>query len=118
MITYEDSRYLRSAVVRITGAGGRLLQPQWLDFSRRIEFTAYLDNRYVTTDSTFSWAHLGWKYLQDARAWWAIAEFSGVLDPFETFDDPEPGEAPLVLTVPSHVTFAFNVSPAGGRFSP
>lgn len=118
MITYEDSRYLRSAVVRITGVGGRLLKPQWLDFSRRVEFTAYLDNQYVTVDSTSSWANLGWRYLQDARSWWAIAEFSGIIDPFEDLEEMANSDAPSTLTVPSVITFSFNVSPAGGRFNP
>ena len=118
MITYEDSRYLRSAVVRITGVGGRLLQPQWLDFSYRVKFTAYLDNQYINVDSTSSWAKLGLKHLQDARSWWAIAEFSGIIDPFEDLEEMGDGVAPSTLTVPSITTFSFNVSPAGGRFNP
>ena len=118
MITYEDSRYLRSTVIRVVGPGGRLLKPQWLDFSTRITNTLYYDNQYVTVDSSSSWAHLGLRYLQDARAWWAIAEFSDILDPFTDLEEMGNSGVAATLVVPSRTTFAFNVSPAGGRTNP
>lgn len=111
MISYQDSRYLRATAMKVTGPGGDLLQPVWFDFYPKPLTTVYPDNNYVTADTSFSWAHLGMTYLQDARAWWAIAEFSGVLDPFEELGDDVPvGKPPVVLTVPSPSTFYFNVS--------
>ena len=117
-VTYEDSRYLRSYVVRLVGPGGVLIEPQWLDFSLRVSFTRYFDNTYQVVSSTTSWAHLGLKFLGDARAWWAIAEFNNILDPFEELEAAGESETPVTWTIPSLTTFAFNVSPAGGRFQP
>lgn len=86
MSVREGSRYVRSVVVRTVDARGEISQPDFLDIEPEFDLSGRPDNRYIQAKASDGWANLGLHYLGDARAWWAIAAFSQVIDPFEELE--------------------------------
>jgi hypothetical protein len=102
MSVSADSRYVRCQVIRVVNTRGNPVQPDYLDLEPPIE-TDQPDNQSIVVGPGATWPNLGWSLLQDPRAWWAIAEFSGVVDPFEELEQGQ------VLTVPSIPTYHFTL---------
>jgi hypothetical protein len=82
---------------------GALTQPDFSDLRPPLETTGASDDAFIQVTRTDGWAGLGLRYLDDARAWWAIAELSGILDPFEEFSEGD------VLVSPSRSRFYFSL---------
>ena len=96
------SRYTQVAIVRTVNVQGVQAQPDFLDLDTRAR-REFPDSTYIQVGPSDGWASLGLRYLQDARAWWAIAVFSGVIDPFFEL---EPG---TILTCPSVSRYYFTL---------
>lgn len=101
MAVLEASRYSRATKIEVVDPSGRFSQPPYLDTPPRLLRVSYPDNQYIPVDASFQWAAAGLKLLGDARGWWALAMFSGVIDPFT-----EAAEG-VVLTAPSLTTYQF-----------
>lgn len=70
--------YVVSVVDPVTGND---VQPPFMDLRRRVTATDPTD-RFVTATDGSSWGTIGLSFLLDARAWWAVADLSDVIDPF------------------------------------
>lgn len=97
------SRFVRTTLVRQLDVSGNPTQPDFLDLEPVIERTDFDDNKNIQVTPSDGWASLGLKYLHDARAWWAIAAFSRVVDPFEELT---PG---TLLVAPSQTVYHFTL---------
>ena len=82
MPVLPNSRNLLTTVVQVVDpVTGKLSQPEFLDYRKRVQQFAS-DDRFVVVDGAMSWASLALGTLGDARFWWAIAVLSNVVDPF------------------------------------
>ena len=82
MALTSKSRYLLTDVVELRNAAtGELVAPPFVDLRQRVVATAP-DDASILYDTVESWAGLGLVYLNDANAWWVIADMSMVIDPF------------------------------------
>jgi hypothetical protein len=81
-VILSGSRYVGVATIRTVTIQGDRAAPDFLDLDTRIETAHYPDSAYVQVGPVDGWASLGLRYLGDAKAWWAIAAFSKVVDPF------------------------------------
>jgi hypothetical protein len=79
-----------------------LARPAYVDIRPRVVADAE-DDRFILVDGSMHWSHLGLKYLGDARNWWAIADLSGVVDPFTEL------EVGRTVKVPSIRRFLFDI---------
>lgn len=101
-ILEENSRYAYTAIIQIVDAvTGLAKQPAYMDVRERITALA-ADDKYIMVAQTHTWARLGLEFLLDARAWWAIADLSNVIDPFEL-------EVGVTLRAPSHERYLFRL---------
>lgn len=101
MLAPEDRYYSRCAEIRVVGADGLPVEAPYLEPLPPIRRTNFADNRAHMVAAGETLASLAAKYLGDARHWKAIAEFTGMIDPFAEF---EPGD---ILVIPSAETFLF-----------
>ena len=95
----EGSRFVRAVVVRVNGSDGERVQPDFIDIEPDISQDPKA--KRLTVEEGDDLAVLGYRLLGDARAWWAIARSSGIVDPFE---EVTPGS---VLVIPSSPFYQF-----------
>jgi nucleoid-associated protein YgaU len=100
---FDGSRYARAVRIEVVAPDGSLAQPPYLDVLPRLRTTTFPDNRVVDVTDADWWHTLAFRFLGDARAWWAIAELSGVVDPFAEIDSGQ------VVTIPSQNTYHFTL---------
>ena len=102
----NDSRYLLTDVVEVRSpATNELTQRPFVDLRQRVTETAP-DDRAILYDTVDSWAGLSLAYLFDARSWWAIADLSGVIDPFTELAEG------AQFTVPSATRLQLEILPS------
>lgn len=99
----DGSRWARGTEMRVTDPAGNLARPAWLDALPRLREVNFADNQAIVVEAGETWLSIGLTRLGDARSWWAVAEFSGVLDPFAEIPPgtilQAPSRARLHLTV-------------------
>ena len=98
---HDQSRLRLSRVVPGT-ALGRGRRPAYLDLRMRAGGYGE-DDRMAVVSATYQWSHIGVERLGDARNWWAVADLSDVVDPFEELTMGR------VLRVPSVERFLFRI---------
>jgi hypothetical protein len=111
MALYENSRYTTDALVVevVNPQSGLPTRPAYIDLRYRIDSKSR-DDRIFTPDSSQEWSLLGRKIMGDARAWWIIADMSGVIDPIEELlDINEIGSHRRRLRAPSHNRFHLHI---------
>lgn len=100
----DGSRFVRTTVVRTNDSSGNRVQPDYLDIESPLPEDRAA--RRLTVEEGDDLAVLGLRLLGDARAWWAIAGSSGILDPFTEIT---PGS---ILVVPSSQFYQFVLTEA------
>jgi hypothetical protein len=78
-----NSRYRLTTVTAVVDPlSGKALRPPFMDLRQRVlKFS--VDDRFVVANASITtWSNLGLKLLLDARAYWAVADLSGIVDPF------------------------------------
>lgn len=100
MTEYKYSRYRNAAVA--TDAKGQL----WLPKRPRIARKDYPDNITHTAIEGEDCTLLAYKYLEDERMAWVVAEFNGIFNPLEYFKGGER------LIIPSQRTLYTEILPA------
>lgn len=81
MINSGSRNLLTSVVQVIDPVTGKLARPEFVDIRPRVS-TYAPDDKFITVSRGMRWANLGLTRLGNARAWWAIADLSNVVDPF------------------------------------
>jgi len=96
MAIRTGSRLLQTVVVQPRdGLTGEPNAPAFVDIRPQIRDFA-LDDRLIHYDNFGEWSNLGLKYLLGAEYWWAIADLSGVVDPFNELTQDAKLRAPTV----------------------
>lgn len=80
----SDSRSNYAPIVEIRDEAGQLLQPAFIGVRPRFRRSVSKDNYEVAANGS-EWHKLGWRFLGHSKHWWAIADISGVVDPFTAF---------------------------------
>lgn len=79
----NTSRNLLTDVVEVRSpVTGKLVRNPFVDLRQRVTEKAE-DDRAILYDTVDGWAGLAARFLGDAKAWWVIADLSGVVDPFQ-----------------------------------
>lgn len=99
----NTSRFRRCKVVVSLDARGNPIEPPFVDIEPSIEIKNNSDSQEIVCEAGDTWGVLGFQFLRDPTAWWAIAEYSGIIDPFTEL---EPG---TILTTPSPTTYHLNI---------
>ena len=103
MTILEDSRNsFTSTITQVDQVTGLEKQPTYLDIRERITALSP-DDRYFQVAEGHTWGLIGLSFLLDARAWWALADLSNVIDPFTEL---VPG---AILRVPSQDRYMFRI---------
>lgn len=99
------SRLLQTAVIQPTDfLTGQPSEPAFVDIRPQVRVFAE-DDRALHYDNFGSWANLGMKYLLGAEYWWAMADLSEIVDPFnELVQD-------ATLRSPTVERFQFDILP-------
>lgn len=100
MTIFDNSRYQRTVVVRLTNTEGEAVKPPYLDVVQRVP-SDYADNETRLVEQSDTWPSVALEHLADPSGWWAIAEVSGVIDPFTEMNTGE------LLLVPSINRYLF-----------
>lgn len=109
-MSYRDSRLrLTNTITVIDPATGRAERPRFVNLRVRVSKQAVDDQEIVVTAASNDWARLGLKYEADARAWWAIADISNIVDPFTEI------EVGKNLQGPSQARFFMEIMAAENR---
>lgn len=110
---HEHSRLTITSITEYeNSATGKLRRHRYPDIRDRITAEAS-DDKFVTATTAKQWPHLGSQYLDDARNWWAIADLSGIVDPFTELVDEVAVDGielvPKTLRIPSMSRFLFRI---------
>lgn len=79
----QNSRNNWSALMRVIDSEGNVIEPEHLDIRPHLVDTKHSDNTIVTVQGGENWSRLSWRTLGHGRHWWIIADYTGVVDPFE-----------------------------------
>lgn len=99
---------LTDVITIVDPVTGVTTQPPYLDIRPRVTTTAVDDRLVIPDDSNSEWSNLGFTVLDDAKAWWAIADLSNVVDPFD--DIATAVSNSLMLRSPSVTRYLFNIA--------
>ncbi len=98
-----ESRNNLTVVIKVLDSGSGLpLKPPYLDLRPRVTGFSADDSYHTVTDGQ-SWANIALDRLGDAKSWWAIADLSGVVDPFTEL------ETNVLLRCPSTYRYLFRI---------
>lgn len=78
----EGSRNQLTATIQVVDATGKLRRPEFVDLRERVTERSAEDSEVVVTDG-FRWSNEAVTQLKKADHWWAGADLSNVVDPFE-----------------------------------
>jgi hypothetical protein len=96
MALSNTSRYLLTDVVEYRSVvTGELIRQRFVDLRQRVDTPAQ-DDKSLVYASGSSWAGIGVQQLLDPNAWWAIADLSGVIDPFTELTEGRKLRSPSV----------------------
>ena len=102
MIDSVSRNQLTAVVTIVDPVTGEPIAPSYLDLRPRVtDFDP--GDRFITVDQASTWANIALANLGDARHWWAIADLSNVVDPFEELTEG------VTLRVPSHGRMIFSI---------
>ena len=102
MAVGDDSRYNATVVLVVRDSLGQPVRRPHLDIRERFKNDSNPNNRRYRVKDGDEWNLLGYRFLGDARHWWAIADTNNVVDPFE--DALTPGAR---IQIPTLSTFNF-----------
>jgi hypothetical protein len=82
MPVLPNSRNLLTDVIQpIDPVSGEPSSPAFIDLRQRVT-TFAPDDQFYTVQNADTWGYIGLQLLGDARNWWAVADLSGIVDPF------------------------------------
>lgn len=104
----STSRYLLTDIIRIIDPiTGRVRVPPYPDIRQR-QLSVAADDRFLIVNKGLdSWGAIALTYLRDAKAWWVIADMSGVVDAFSDLDQAVADG--IRLRIPSVQRYLFKV---------
>lgn len=106
MALSRNSMYLATEIIEPrSSATGKLVKRPFVDLRQRVSEESS-DDSIVLYDTVDHWAGLGLTYLDDANAWWAIADLSGIIDPFGELVEA------AQLRVPSALRYQLEIVPS------
>lgn len=82
MAAPKNSRYNYAELVVTRDANGNLLEPLHYGIRPGLVRINYPDSTAFSPPLGTNWCRIAWSTLGDSFAWWAIADYSMVVDPF------------------------------------